>query len=163
MKYAYSFCILLLAISILCTNCKNNPPQNSTKDVSHWVEKRDTFPLGSRIYWLLDNKKDSTMTVFDKNGLKSGLLRFKNDLQEGRTNYFYPSGKLKETQFYSNGKREGSFTVYFENGSIQSTTEFVNNQRNGLFKKWNPDGSLIIETLFKNDSLVRVINSQIIK
>jgi hypothetical protein len=89
--------ILFWALCIFLINCTNQANQNNYYNTSQWVEKRDTTPTGSCIYWLYDNKKDSTMTVYDKNGFKTGILRFKNDLQHGITNYYYPSGKLKET------------------------------------------------------------------
>jgi uncharacterized protein len=131
-----------------------------------WEKKQEHYAATgvlSSEYWLKNGLKDSIMTVFDKNGGKAGDLRFRNDKQEGRTVYFYPSGKLREEQFYVNGKKEGKVKIWYENGQLQMESDYAHDRLNGAFKRWNPDGSLIVETLFSNDSLVKVVYQQPLK
>jgi antitoxin component YwqK of YwqJK toxin-antitoxin module len=138
----------------------------SCQPADTWEEKTEHYAatnIVSSKYWLKNGKKDSIMTVFDKNGVKAGELGFKNDQQVGRTVYFYPSGQLREEQFYVDGKKEGKVKIWYESGQIQMESDYHNDRINGTFKRWNPDGSLIVETIFANDSLVKVIYQQPIK
>ena len=121
-----------------------------------WEQKKYFFPTGevSTIYWLKDGKQDSIMTTFDREGNKTGELRFRDDKQEGQTVYFYPSGKRKEEHFYTNGKKEGLVTVWYESGKKQVEANYLNDKKHGVFRKWAEDGSLILETTFAADTVV---------
>jgi uncharacterized protein len=136
----------LIFLMLLAIGCKE-------KDV--WQKKVDSYANGKpkREYLLHNGKIDSTMITYDKDGFKSGLLKFKNDKQNGESTIYFPSGKIKENQFYIDGKREGLFIGYFENGNKSMEISFKDDKISGIFKKWAEDGKLVTESNFSKDSL----------
>lgn len=146
---------LCLSFLFFVSNC--HPPQPSAPV---WEQKKYYYPGGEleSIYWLKDGKQDSIMVTYDRQGNKTGVLRFRNDKQEGKSEYFYPSGKLKETHFYVDGKKEGAVTTWYESGNKQVEANYLNDKKHGIFRQWKEDGTLLFETNFLADTIV--VNSQ---
>jgi antitoxin component YwqK of YwqJK toxin-antitoxin module len=139
--------ILLVLGALLYIQCENK---------SEWTYVEQKFPgtdLVAAKYWLRFGKKDSIMTTFDRNGRMVGQMHFKNDVQEGKSTFFFPDGQLKEEQYLHYGKREGLIVSYHPNGQKAMESEYQNDKLNGKFRKWTPEGNLLVEAFFVNDSI----------
>ena len=60
-------------------------------------------------------------------GLLSHTGEYKNGIKEGNWKFYYPSGKLKVHNLYSNGSRNGIAIAYNEKGAIIEKAEYQNN------------------------------------
>ncbi|HPH21066.1 MAG TPA: hypothetical protein PLE32_19890, partial [Haliscomenobacter sp.] len=76
--------------------------------------------------------------------------------QSGRTQLFYPDGKLKEVQYYQNGKKQGGDTIFYPNGDPQFVVTFKDGKMHGPMRKWAEDGKLFFEARYERDSLIEV-------
>ena len=61
---------------------------------------------------------------------------------EGKVQWFYPNGDLKEEYFYSNGELNGIVTKYYPGGRIRIKTEYRNGKRIGARFRYFRDGHL---------------------
>ncbi|CAH8286633.1 antitoxin component YwqK of YwqJK toxin-antitoxin module [Mariniflexile fucanivorans] len=79
-------------------------------------------------------------------------FKFKNDasFSEGLTTFYYPSGKIKETNLYLNGKLNGEGFEYYENGNLKSKFKYIDGSLNGLVVYYNENGEKIKEENYKN-------------
>ena len=59
----------------------------------------------------VNGKKEGVMTEYYKDGKIKGDRLFKNDIQIGKSTFYYPSGKVKEVQYYEEGKITGGDTL----------------------------------------------------
>lgn len=96
------------------------------------------------------------MTDYYPTGQRMAERLFHLDKQHGKTLVYYPSGALKEVQYYDQGLQCLGDTVWYENGSIQFSVQFKSNLKDGFMRKWNTDGKLIFEARYVNDSLAEV-------
>ena len=81
---------------------------------------------------------------------------FSDGLQSGRSVIYYPSGKLKEVQYYQLGQQTAGDTLWYENGQIQFAVTFSENKKNGYLRKWDTVGGLIFESKYQMDTLMEV-------
>ncbi len=112
-----------------------------------------------REYIVIKDKKEGMMTDFYPDGKKKSDRFFKNDTQIGQTTIYHLNGQIKEVQYYDNiGQREKGDTLWYENGNIEYIAQFSNNMKNGLMAKFDSNQHPIYKAIFKNDSLVKVLN-----
>jgi antitoxin component YwqK of YwqJK toxin-antitoxin module len=146
-----AFCILFLHFG-----CKQGAPkQEAVKP----VEVLQNFASGevSRRHTEINGKKEGTMTEYYIDGSVRSKRIFKNDLQVGRTEFFYPKGQIKEVQFFSeNGLKHGGDTSFYENGKPQLVMGFKDGKKDGYLRKWSPEGLLVYEARYEMDTLVEV-------
>jgi hypothetical protein len=57
--------------------------------------------------------------------------QYKDGVLNGRSEFFYPNGKLESIEPYRNGELHGIVTRYHDNGKIQSRIHFVDGLRGG--------------------------------
>ncbi|MEJ2037577.1 MAG: hypothetical protein P8X55_01400 [Desulfosarcinaceae bacterium] len=71
--------------------------------------------------------------------------RFKDGVLDGKSEYWYPNGKLESVVPYQMGEIHGIVTRYYENGKIKARMHFVNGMRGGSKGEtfWDEDGHQI--------------------
>ena len=112
-----------------------------------------------REYEVIKDKKEGIMTDFYPDGKKKSERFFKNDTQTGKTAIYHPNGNIKEVQYFDNiGMREKGDTLWYENGNMEYIAQFSNNMKNGLMTKFDSNQNAIYKAIFKDDSLVKVLN-----
>jgi antitoxin component YwqK of YwqJK toxin-antitoxin module len=146
---------LILVVSLLffvaCTESMNTPEKRYI-----YFENGKT----RREYQVINDKKEGAMVDFYPDGKKKSDRLFKNDIQIGKTTIYHPNGNVKEVQYYdNNGQREKGDTLWYENGTLEYVAQFSNNMKNGLITKFDSSQKTIYRAVFKNDSLVQVLNN----
>ena len=135
-----------------------------------------------QVYWTGEKTKDGKMTGthkrFDKKGndisnsswTEYGLniygdnihgddgsyckRKFKNGLEEGLQECFYPSGNLRFGIEYSKGELNGSKKHYYDNGKPSYLYTYQNGKQHGPYKKYDKEGNLIGNEEWKDGELV---------
>jgi len=99
-------------------------------------------------------RKDHSL-VFDSygpDGAKRSRLSYdEKGNQTGQAIYYYPSGKLRETDEYKNGKLNGLTVVYYRNGKKKSETPEEDGKENGYYRSYYPNGQLSVAGWLEND------------
>jgi len=99
------------------------------------------------------------------NGVKS-QLEIKDGLPDGKSAYFFNSGKIMEsgwmamglktglwtrytetgkvvaTGYYESGKKTGTWLVYDENGSKRMEMNYANGEKTGTWTSWDESGAV---------------------
>ncbi len=111
----------------------------------------------SRRYFEINGQKEGLMTDYHPNGSVKSERMFKNNLQTGRTVFYYPDGQIKEVQFFDeNGLKDGGDSTFYENGNLQLLINFKTGKKHGYLQKWSTEGLLTYEARYQMDSLVEV-------
>jgi antitoxin component YwqK of YwqJK toxin-antitoxin module len=82
------------------------------------------------------------------------VRQFVNDVQAGKTIVYYPSGAVREVQYYADGKLEGGDTLFYEDGTPEFIRTFVSGKLDGDVRKLGRDGAVIFEAKYRLDTLV---------
>jgi len=85
-----------------------------------------------------------------------GERLFENDEQVGKTTFYYPSGSVKEVQYYDHGKMNGGDTVFYDGGKLQFLRTWKNGVLDGYLRKWDENGVMNYEAKYANNRLVEV-------
>ncbi len=141
---------------------------------SIWIFYSITGDTLSKITYLLGKKNGYTSEYYTKpeNPAYIGNIKFKelylNNLREGRSEYFYEDGKLKEIVEYSENKKDGRGYVYAKDGRIiliykyrkGSITEREKlnrfnevNQKVGVWKTFYEEDKVNTESYYRNGLL----------
>ncbi len=147
-----AFCLFFLLFG--CKQEANKP-----------IEVLQNFASGeiSRRHIEVNGKKEGVMTEYYLGGKIRSKRIFKNDLQTGRTEFYFPQGQIKEVQFFNvNGLKEGNDSSFYENGKPQMVLGFEEGKKHGYLRKWSPEGQLIYEARYQKDILVEV-KGQVLK
>jgi len=106
----------------------------------------------------------------DKPGLPTIVQKelYVNDLKEGKSFYYYPTGQLQEEIYFRNGMKEGLSREYDRDGVIITLLEYSDNvlisrekinrkdvygRRQGIFKYFTDDNMLLQEESYLDDVL----------
>lgn len=96
------------------------------------------------------------MTDYYKDGQIKGERFFENDIQVGKTVYFYPSGSVKEVVYFDGGKMNGGDTIFYEDGKLQFLRTWNQGLLDGYVRKWDTLGVVTYEAKYAADRLVEV-------
>jgi len=72
-----------------------------------------------------EGKKNGYTFVFDTAQKPVSREIFVNDIKQGVTKYFYPSGKTKQTLPYINGKPDGIAYELSEDSTVISISKYI--------------------------------------
>ena len=105
--------------------------------------------------------KHGTTTTFNTKGEIIGVMPYKNDLLDGKVEY-YPThdGKpaqpfgVKQVTDYKAGSREGLSLVYHANGKIRQETQYKDNKENGYDRLYDTQGNILIDSTFKDGKMI---------
>lgn len=89
--------------------------------------------------------KDGPATNYYKNGNKSELINFKNDIKEGLWRQYFDDGSTRFETVFKDGKRNGTFHYYYQSGRIKYKGKYVNDLKHGKFIEYETDGSVKTE------------------
>jgi antitoxin component YwqK of YwqJK toxin-antitoxin module len=137
---------------------------------------RKNFELDS--LWTFYNEKGvRILDVYYKNGKKNGIKTtyleqeivketFKNDIKEGFTRYYYPTGKIKMEIPFVNGMEQGVAREYSQDGDIITLIEYKhgfvidrlkinrrdhNNLKQGKWYTFYENGNVHVEGNYQDD------------
>jgi len=68
----------------------------------------------------------------------------------GKETFWYPSGKISQTDMTLNNKLEGFFIMWYENGTKKTECIFKNGIENGLMQGWWLNGTLALKGNYIN-------------
>ncbi|MDH4471248.1 MAG: hypothetical protein QE487_01500 [Fluviicola sp.] len=80
-----------------------------------------------------------------------GLI--KDDIRDGKWNYFDQYGNPESTMTYKNGQITDTLIRYFSNGQVKSSCMYEDDEPNGLYLEYNEFGMLINEGFYSNGNL----------
>lgn len=89
--------------------------------------------------------KNGTEINFYRNGVKSELIEWSNNIRNGKWNWYYDNGKIRMKANNIMGKREGYFSFYHENGLPYIQGKYKNDLRDGVWKFYD-DKHKLLET-----------------
>jgi uncharacterized protein len=69
----------------------------------------------------------------------------------GMETFFYPSGKVLETDEYDNGQEQGPSIAYYPNGTKKSKNNYTDGKLNGYHQLWYSNGQLHEEGWYKDN------------
>lgn len=129
------------------------------------VERKMTFKEGKLDGLYIQNDKygDTLSCCFFRKGKRDGICKqfysgggalqsievYDNGKPEGEWKYWYESGVVKETKYFSQGKENGLRTEYYSNGQMQSAIPFVNDVIEGKALYYYSSGTLRLEMEYK--------------
>lgn len=138
--------VLLLA-TLACNNTKG-PEEHTLNHLDGSIKRR---------YTMVEGKIDGEMLeYYPKTGAVQVKRQFDKGVQVGRTELFYPDGKLKEVQYYEAGKKQRGDTIFYTNGKPQFLVTFKDGKMDGPMRRWEEDGTLFFEAHYVQDSLKEV-------
>ncbi len=118
------------------------------KEAKYFDKKGNLVSTSTRKSKLID------LFVYSPQGIKRSSVTYNDDLNiTGKNTFFFPSGKIKETNSYKDGKLEGISTGYFPNGKKKYELTYSNGERNGLSRYFYANGQLQSEAWYVNDNL----------
>jgi len=94
--------------------------------------------------------KNGKEIKFYKNGNKSEIIEWKNDVKDGVWNWYYENGKIRMKAHHVNAKRNGNFTFYHKNGIPYIVGKYKNDFRDGKWKFYDNSNKLIKTIIYVN-------------
>ncbi len=106
--------------------------------------------------WMKDNKPDSVMTIYYKNGNKMKEAYYipptdpaMKDMKHGKESEWYENGQLKSEAVWDSGSPVGSFVAYYEDGKKASETIYKDGKKDGEALEYFPNGNKKSSTIYK--------------
>lgn len=104
-------------------------------------------------YTIVNSELEGKRTTYHFNGKIESVEYFHGGKQDSTSNYYYPSGVLKETGYWVMNHRHGKFVTYYENGKIEKEESYFNDTRHGPSNYYDQTGKLIKSYLFYDGEL----------
>jgi antitoxin component YwqK of YwqJK toxin-antitoxin module len=147
---------LILSVYFLIS-CEEKDSKSFSSEVDTNKIPKDTISLDNKrlklnngVYYLNRTPFSGYIKeVYSKQTVSLGS--YFNGKQEGITQTFYPTQKLKDSRNYKEGKAFGRHFGYWENGKIKFDFTYINDKREGLQKQWYETGSSYAYLTFKED------------
>ncbi len=83
-----------------------------------------------------------------------GDIKFKVTVKEGvicgEADYFYPSGKIMETGFFTKGKKDQKWTRFNENGTTAAISFYNMGKKSGTWLVFDNEGKKRFEMQYEN-------------
>jgi len=89
----------------------------------------------------------------DENGTVLSRVEYKGGKKNGTATYYYPNGNLRSVIHYKNDLEEGVSEFYNSDGTIISDVEMKAGKKEGRQRAYSPTGYREMECFFKNDLL----------
>jgi antitoxin component YwqK of YwqJK toxin-antitoxin module len=123
--------------------------KNDRLETAHYFDKS-----GKQISTSERKNKMVDLTTFSPEGFKASKIMYNdNGLKEGNAVYYYPSGKIKETNTYVNGELDGVVTGYFANGTKEYEVNYKEGKKNGLYTSYYINGTIKEQGWYQDDQL----------
>ena len=100
-------------------------------------------------------QKKITVTGFLPDGSKRQVMSYseKGNIS-GTETFYYPSGKVMETDVYEEGTEQGPSISYYVNGQKKSETNYVDGKIDGYHQLFYVDGKVQEEGWYKDNTMV---------
>ena len=107
------------------------------------------------------NHKNNTVKIevrdYRENPMMLQIANMDIKTLSGKTEYFYPNGKLFSTMNVKNGVLDGEAKLYYENGKLKLIANNKNGKMNGIVTTYSEDGKVIKKIEVKDGEVVREI------
>lgn len=90
------------------------------------------------------------VTYYSSDSIRSSEYDCAYGKHHGKSQEYYPSGKLMIEGYYDQGIQEGTWTLFRADGTIQKQERWKGGKRDSLWRWFNKDGSILRESLFEN-------------
>ena len=82
------------------------------------------------------------LTFYNAHGTKTDEGYFNKDgYREGKTTYYYASGKVRTEANFKDGLLQGERTIYYTNGKVSEKINFENDNEQGILKGFHINGN----------------------
>ena len=99
------------------------------------------------------NHKNNTVKIevrdYRENPMMLQIANMDIKTLSGKTEYFYPNGKLFSTMNVKNGVLDGEAKLYYENGKLKSIVYYKNDRIDGIVE-YDKSGKLLHKSIFEN-------------
>lgn len=129
----------IIILLVLLSGCKK---QNTKTDVDPDSGFRTTYTINPKdqSFEGAYTKVDSAGTLLEKGVYHAGQL-------DGIRELYFPNGKVKVRERYTNGQMADLYEYYFPNGQLQLQGEYVAGAMHGIWQKYNETGNLLEEVM----------------
>jgi len=98
---------------------------------------------GKTIYSTTTRKGAANIVYYTPDGTKESECYYNKDgNQDGKNIIYYPSGKIKEEEYFKDGVQNGSDITYYANGQKTYECNYTNGDEDGYLKKYYANGQL---------------------
>jgi len=73
------------------------------------------------------------------------------DYGNGKKEYKYSNGQLREHCFYENDERHGEYKLWHHNGQLRKHCFYENGKLHGEYKSWYDNGQPCVHCFYEND------------
>lgn len=98
--------------------------------------------------------KDGDFIYYYKNGQKSSMVNYVNNLKNGEYISWYKNGVIHFKGNYLLGKKTGEWEGYYESNALKSKENYVNGKLQGYSKWYFENGQQSSDEIYSNDSLI---------
>ncbi|QEC68406.1 tetratricopeptide repeat protein [Panacibacter ginsenosidivorans] len=106
---------------------------------------------GQTVNSFTTRKGAGNLAFYDAFGTKDNEASFnKEGYRDGKSTYYFPSGKISTEANYKEGSLDGERTIYFANGQISEKMNFTDNEENGMLRSFHINGNLKFTGYFKS-------------
>jgi len=99
-------------------------------------------------------KKEGKATTYDKDGKVISVKEWKNDLPDGISLEYYPSGKKRSEVSFVGGKRNGKALFYDENGLKSMEGSYLDDLSDGGWNLYGKDGKFLYQIKYAKGDIV---------
>lgn len=117
---------------------------------TQYYETGELFIVG---YFNMLGERCNDWVFYHKNGVKSNICEYSNDIKIGSWYNYNENGKLILIRSYKKGKRDGIWAQFNDNGNLIHQASYKKNKINGNSVKYNEGGVLILE-VYKMGKLI---------
>ena len=107
------------------------------------------------------NHKNNTVKIevrdYRENPMMLQIANMDIKTLSGKTEYFYPNGKIFSTMNVKNGVLDGEAKLYYENGKLKLIANNKDGKMNGIVTTYSEDGKVIKKIEVKDGEVVREI------
>jgi antitoxin component YwqK of YwqJK toxin-antitoxin module len=123
-------------------------PASDTVDVTFFYMNGKKAATGQYV----NKKKNGEWRYFSYyHDSLSYLENYRNDLKEGPSIKFYPSGDTAEIIDFKANKKNGRWIQYYPGGQVKLTATYVNDKLEGKFSMYYPDGKNQLQGTYHYD------------
>ncbi|HVO73886.1 MAG TPA: hypothetical protein VMT35_07675 [Ignavibacteriaceae bacterium] len=164
--------LLFLLFSLTLISCSKEAPKKTGVTIKDGIlyelssnklftgKITDTLKNQIMSYEVVDGKKNGMFILKGLNGktLMEGLI--KDNKNEGKWRYYYPTGQMESEGNFANDTVEGKWTWYYEDGTIKEEGHYKNGKREGIWILYDEKGKVKTTMNFKEGERVSQNNQK---
>lgn len=98
---------------------------------------------GNTVNSFTTRKGAGNLIFYDAYGTKDNEAYFNKDgYRDGKSVYYFPSGKIRTEANFKEGSLEGERTIFYANGQVSEKMNFKDNNEHGMLKSYHLNGKL---------------------